>query len=325
MVGARLPLAGLFRVSDERKSGAHLRKIVFGRVGRNQVLDAAIRPLKDLINETGLAQGIQFAVQRRLTAERCQAHRLAHGHGAAHGMLKRNFIEQRHGIFIQRGQAFLLNSACNVQKPKIQVCHEDVRNCLCDYRVSPLRATAKGKLAFHNEDFIHRNMIILFTKKQYLTWLTEYFQSFILLSLAYAGIYFLNNSVTGFLYLAPAAHFIHIPSGFKLLFVLIGRWAGAAAIACVSFVNAFFIMFQGDLLLDIGLACASGLSPLLTWLFFKHRLKMAENLENIRYRHILMMGIFFAVLNSVLHQLVLFWNDTPTDFVKGFLIMGIGA
>jgi hypothetical protein len=166
-------------------------------------------------------------------------------------------------------------------------------------------------------------MIIKFDKGNF-TWLAEYLQSFLFLGLAYAGIYFLNNAITGFLYLAPAAHFIHIPSGFKLLFVLIGRWAGAAAITCVSFINAFFIMFQGDLLLDITLACASGLAPLLTWLFFSHRLQLGENLKNIRYRDILVMGVVFAVLNSVMHQLVLFWNGIQTDYVNGFLIMGIG-
>jgi len=154
--------------------------------------------------------------------------------------------------------------------------------------------------------------------------ISTYLQPFFVLTLAYAGIYFLNNSVTGFLYLAPAAHFIHIPSGFKLLFVLIGRYAGAAAITSVSFVNAYFIMFQGDLVLDIALASCSGLAPLLTWLFFKHRFKLADNLENIRYRDIVVMGIFFAVLNSLLHQLVLFGNGTQADLGTGLLIMGIG-
>ena len=167
-------------------------------------------------------------------------------------------------------------------------------------------------------------MHINFGKEQIVRALSTFFQPFFLFGLAYAGIYFLNNSLTGFLYLAPAAHFIHIPSGFKLLFVLIGRYAGAAAITCVSFVNAYFIMFQDDLVLDIALACASGLAPLLTWLFFKYRFKLADNLENIRYSDILAMGIFFAALNGVLHQLVLFWIGTQRDFANGLFIMGIG-
>ena len=167
-------------------------------------------------------------------------------------------------------------------------------------------------------------MNISFKHKQFFIGLKEYLQSFFLLGFAYAGIYFLNNSLIGFLYLAPAAHLIHIPSGFKLLFVLVGRWAGAAAIACVSFINAYFIAFQGDLFLDIALASASGLAPLLTWLLFKYRFYIAENLENIKYPDMLAMGICFAVLNSALHQMVLFWSGTQNNFLEGLLTMGIG-
>jgi ABC-type Co2+ transport system permease subunit len=154
--------------------------------------------------------------------------------------------------------------------------------------------------------------------------LKERLQTFFLIGLAYAGIYFLNNALTGFLYLAPAAYLVNIPSGFKLLFVLMGRWAAAAAIACVSFANAYFLMFEGKMILGLALACASGLAPLFTWLFFKHRLQIADNLENIQYKDILAMGLFFAVLNSALHQLIIFWSGEQSDFAKGFLIMGVG-
>jgi len=167
-------------------------------------------------------------------------------------------------------------------------------------------------------------MYIDFKNNEFSIWLKEYLQSFLFLAFAYAGIYFLNNALTGFLYLAPAAHLVHIPSGFKLLFVLIGRWAGAAAIACVAFLNAYFLMFEGKMMLGLALACASGLAPLFTWLFFKHRLQIQENLGNIQYKDILAMGFFFAVLNSALHQLIVFWSGEQSNFAKGFLIMGIG-
>jgi integral membrane sensor domain MASE1 len=103
-----------------------------------------------------------------------------------------------------------------------------------------------------------------------------------------------------------------------------GRWAAATAIACVSFLDAYFLMFEGKMILGLALACASGLEPLLTWLFFKHRLQIADNLGNIQYKDILAMGLFFAVLHSALHQLIVFWSGEQSDFAKGFIIMGIG-
>lgn len=147
---------------------------------------------------------------------------------------------------------------------------------------------------------------------------------FILVGLLYAALYFLNNSLTGFLYLMPGAHLVHIPSGFKLLFVMLARWSAALAIALVSFLNAYFVMFQGDVLLDFQLACVNGLTPLLTWLFFKHRFQLDENLGNITFRNILSMGIFFALLNSSMNQLVLFWSGMQNDFIQGFVVTAIG-
>lgn len=167
-------------------------------------------------------------------------------------------------------------------------------------------------------------MYMYFKYRAFFIGLKERLQTFFLIGLAYAGIYFLNNALTGFLYLAPAAYLVNIPSGFKLLFVLMGRWAAAAAIACVSFANAYFLMFEGKMILGLALACASGLAPLFTWLFFKHRLQIEDNLGNIQYKDILAMGLFFAVLHSALHQLIVFWSGEQSDFAKGFLIMGVG-
>ena len=36
------------------------------------------------------------------------------------------------------------------------------------------------------------------------------------------------------------------------------------------------------------------------------------------------MGIFFAALNSALHQMVIFWSGTQNNFLKGLITMGIG-
>lgn len=148
--------------------------------------------------------------------------------------------------------------------------------------------------------------------------------SFIAVSVLYGALYFLNNSLTGFLYLMPGAHLVHIPSGLKLLFVIIARGTAALAIAFVAFLNGYFIMFQGDVLLDFQMACVNGLSPLLTWLFFKHRYHLEENLGNITFANILAMGVFFAVLNSSMIQLVLFWSGIQDDFVQGFFVTAIG-
>mgnify|MGYP000144090619 CR=1 FL=1 len=50
--------------------------------------------------------------------------------------------------------------------------------------------------------------------------------------------YFLNNYLTKDLYLAPAAHIVHLPSGVKMLMVLVSSTLGAIAIVIIGFLWA---------------------------------------------------------------------------------------
>lgn len=149
-------------------------------------------------------------------------------------------------------------------------------------------------------------------------------KSVMLFGVGYAAIYFGNNFLTEFLYVLPGAHLVHIPSGFKLLFTIIGRWSAALAIGCVSFLNGYFYMFAGDAVLNVQLAGVCGFVPMLTWLFFKHRYHLEDNLANITFRSILLMGLFFALLNSSMIQLVLFWSGIHKNFLQGFAASAIG-
>ena len=81
-------------------------------------------------------------------------------------------------------------------------------------------------------------------------------------TLAYGLIYSLNNALTGFLYLMPGAHLVHIPSGVKLLLVLVGGPAAALGIALVSAASSWFFMFPGEVALTLALATVNGTAPL---------------------------------------------------------------
>lgn len=147
---------------------------------------------------------------------------------------------------------------------------------------------------------------------------------FIWITTLYSAIYFLNNWLTGFLYLVPGAHLVHLPTGFKLLFVLISGWIGALSIGFVAFIYGFFFMFKGDLPLDLELAVIGALTPYLTYLFFKNKFEIQSDLLWLTQKRVLVMGLMYASLNSALLQMVLFWNGITTDFLNGLLVMFIG-
>lgn len=63
---------------------------------------------------------------------------------------------------------------------------------------------------------------------------------FMAVTTLFAVVYAANNWLTSFLLLVPGAHLVHIPSGFKLLLVLIFGWIASLAVGVVSLMAGVF-------------------------------------------------------------------------------------
>lgn len=148
--------------------------------------------------------------------------------------------------------------------------------------------------------------------------------TYMALSLGFGAVYALNNTLTAPLLLAPGAHLIHLPSGFKFLLVLVFGAVGALSIFTVSLCAALGFYFPGHLALSLELATANALAPLLTKRFFLDHAMLQENLSNLSWKKLLSMGLLFSLLNSSLNQLILYWNQTIQNMVDGLAIMLIG-
>jgi len=148
--------------------------------------------------------------------------------------------------------------------------------------------------------------------------------AFLFIFVAYLLIHYFNNLLTGFLLLLPGSHLVHIPSGFKLLFVLVGGLAGALGVVLASLVASLFYSFPDQYILGIQLAALNGLGPLLACRLMFESFKLDENLTTISTRQLVFLGLFFASLNSGLNQVVLYWNGISQNFLDGLLVMFIG-
>lgn len=143
-------------------------------------------------------------------------------------------------------------------------------------------------------------------------------------ALAYGLIYSLNNALTGFMYLLPGAHLVHIPSGFKLLFVLIGGPLAAMGIALVCLGSGLFFMFPGLLGLSLMLAAVNGLAPLVVLQWLSGSATRLPDLSPLNAVKFLQLGALFAVVNTSLNQMVLYWNGMTENFAGGMAVMFLG-
>lgn len=148
--------------------------------------------------------------------------------------------------------------------------------------------------------------------------------TYVALSLGFGAVYSLNNTLTAPLLLAPGAHLIHLPSGFKFLLVLVFGAVGALSIFTVSLCAALGFYFPGNVALSVELATANAMAPWLTRRFFLDHAMLQENLSNLSWKTLLTMGVLFSVLNSSLNQLILYWNQAIQNMVDGLAIMLIG-
>ena len=148
--------------------------------------------------------------------------------------------------------------------------------------------------------------------------------TYVAVTLVFASIYTLNNLLTAPLLLAPGAHLVHLPSGFKFLFVLVFGFIGALSIFTVSLLAALVFYFKGMVPLSIELALANACAPLLATKFFSDQGLIRHDLADLNWKILLIMGLLFSGLNTAFNQLVLYWNQMTINMMDGMLIMFVG-
>ena len=145
-----------------------------------------------------------------------------------------------------------------------------------------------------------------------------------LMILGYGSFYFLNNYLTKGLYLAPAAHIVHLPSGVKMLMVLVSGVLASLAITIVGFVYGIAVNFHQNYMLAMVLATASGAAPLIALFVLEKTVKLANNLSNLNWDKLMLIAITYAVVNSFLHQLIIYSYDKNFNLLNGLLVMFTG-
>ena len=123
---------------------------------------------------------------------------------------------------------------------------------------------------------------------------------------------------------SQGTNWIYIPSGLRMLFVLVIGGLGGLGIALSSIaVNYSYSDTQAHTF-NIVTGLLSGASPYLARHLAIHGFKLDTQLANLNARVFLNVSILFAIVNALTHQLWYFWNGQTPDFVASTLAMGVG-
>ena len=145
-----------------------------------------------------------------------------------------------------------------------------------------------------------------------------------LTSIAYFLLFELNNVLFSSLGYSKGVDWIFLPSGLRLVFILVFVEAGAAGIALASIFITHFYQADGQLFNSVVVGMISGLAPLLARRVCIDLLKLDVNLQKLTAATLLKAALVFAVMSSVLHQLWFSWRGQSENILSGTGVMMVG-
>lgn len=142
--------------------------------------------------------------------------------------------------------------------------------------------------------------------------------------LAYFTAFHLNFFLFDWLEFSEGVNWVFLPSGLRLLLVLVLGAPGALGIALGSCLINYQLHGGDASLFNIVTAAISGGAPLLARGVCMDLLKMETNLEGLTAQSLLKISTVFAAFSAVLHQVWYFWVGYSTTFVASAGAMAIG-
>ena len=142
--------------------------------------------------------------------------------------------------------------------------------------------------------------------------------------LAYFYAFRLNQYWFDWIEFSHGTNWIFIPSGLRLLFVLVLARTGAIGIALSSIAISYNLGNPDTHVFNIVTGLISGGAPYLACHVCLTWLNLDSHLANLNPRTFLRVSIVFAMFNGVIHQLWFFWNGQTPNFIASTLAMTVG-
>ena len=120
------------------------------------------------------------------------------------------------------------------------------------------------------------------------------------------------------------ANWVYIPSGLRLLFVLILARLGGVGIALSSIFINYSLGDADAHVFNIVTGLISGASPCIARYLAIRWFHLDPLLFNLTSPDFFKISVLFALMNGLLHQVWFVWMDKTQDFLASTLAMGVG-
>ena len=143
-------------------------------------------------------------------------------------------------------------------------------------------------------------------------------------AIAYVGLVKLNDFFFFSFSFSDGVHWVFLPSGLRLAFILIFVVWGAVGVAIGSMLLCYFSQSDGNLVTSLGTGIVSGFAPLLARQVCIDFLKLGADLRNLSATILFKTSAVFAIFSALLHQLWYTWLGQTSNFIRSTLVMMMG-
>jgi hypothetical protein len=143
-------------------------------------------------------------------------------------------------------------------------------------------------------------------------------------SVAYFYAFQLNVHWFDWMEFSHGTNWVFLPSGLRLLFVLVLLRAGAIGIALGSVVVNYTIGNPDAHVFNIVTGLISGASPYIARQLAVIWFGLDQQLANVSGRMFFKLSVLFAAVNALTHQLWYFWEGHTQNFLGSTLAMAAG-
>ena len=123
---------------------------------------------------------------------------------------------------------------------------------------------------------------------------------------------------------SPGTNWIFIPSGLRLLFVLVLLEIGALGIVAASLFINYTVGSSDAHAFNIVTALLSAGAPYLSRYIAVHFFKLSPQLAGLTSADFFKISVMFAAVSATLHQLWFYWLGITEHWLNSALVMGVG-
>ena len=143
-------------------------------------------------------------------------------------------------------------------------------------------------------------------------------------AVAYFFAFKLNLMLFDSLEFSQGVNWIFLPSGLRMLLVLVLLHSSAIGIALASCYINYMMGSTDQHVFNIVTALISGFAPLIARQICVDYLQLGTSLNNLTSKSLFQLSVVFAVISGVLHQVWFFWNHATENFVVNSFVMSVG-